>query len=141
MERNIIILNEMYKTVTMGIIGIDDVIEKIDDKALEKSMLDAKKKYQIFKMDITKVLKKYKEEPAEINPLLRASNEIYTEFKTIKTSDGKIVKMLMEGTNKGIIKLQEIKNNEEISDEDIKKILLDLLELLEYQISAWKKYL
>ena len=141
MDKNIIILNEMYKTVSMGIIGIDDTIEKIEDKVLEKSMLDAKKKYQVFKMDITKTLKKYKEEPAEINPVLKISNEIYTEFKTINTSDSKIVKMLMEGTNKGIIKFQEIKNNEEIDNEDIKNLLNELLELLEYQISAWKEYL
>lgn len=141
MDRNIIILNEMYKTVSMGIVGIDDVVEKIEDKVLEKSMLDAKKKYQIFKLEIAKVIKKNKKEPAEINPALKVSNEIYTEIKTIKTSDSKIVKMLMEGTNKGIIKLQEIKNNEKISDENIKKILLELLELLEYQINAWKEYL
>ena len=131
----------MYKTVSMGIVGIDDVVEKIEDKVLEKSMLDAKKKYQIFKLEIAKVIKKNKKEPAEINPALKVSNEIYTEIKTIKTSDSKIVKMLMEGTNKGIIKLQEIKNNEKISDENIKKILLELLELLEYQINAWKEYL
>lgn len=45
-------LNELYKVVTMGIIGIDEVKGHIEDKALAKTMSDAKKKYMVNKMDL-----------------------------------------------------------------------------------------
>ena len=36
-------LNEMYKIVTMGIIGLDEVKGHIEDKTLAKTISDAKK--------------------------------------------------------------------------------------------------
>ena len=59
----------------------------------------------------------------------------------MNSSDGEIVGMLIEGTNKGIIKFQEIKNNEEITDKKISKLLNKLLELFEYQTTEWRQYL
>lgn len=141
MERNIIILQEMYKTVSMGMLGIDEVKDKLEDKVIQKEFIDAKKKYQSYEKEIVKLLEKYSEEPKEINELIKISNDVYTDMKLMSPTDSKIVKMMMQGTNSGIIKLQEIKNNEKITDNDIKSLLLELLELFEYQISAWKKYL
>ena len=101
-------LNELYKIVAMGIIGIDEVKGHIEDKALAKTMVDAKKKYQVNKMDITNMLNELGEEPTEINIIIKAFNEIYTGIELIKCDDAKIAKMLTEGTNKGIIKVEEI---------------------------------
>lgn len=141
MDKNVIVLQEIYKTVGMGITGIDDVKEKIKDNVILKEFIDAKKKYQVYKKEIESVLGEYDKKPSEINPVIKVSNNIYTDMKLMNTSDSKIVKMIMEGTNKGIIKLEEIKNNENIDDKDIKNILLELLDLFNYQITAWKKYL
>jgi hypothetical protein len=141
MNKNIIILQEMYKTVTMGIKGIDEVKNKITDKVLLKTVIDASKKYEAYKLAIVDKLKEYEEKPEEINKIIQVSNEIYTDMLLINTDDAKITKMLMEGTNKGIIKLQEIKNNEKIDDEKVKNIVLELLSLFQDQINAWKNYL
>ena len=141
MERNIIILQEMYKTVSMGMLGIDEVKDKLEDKTIKKEFIDAKKKYQIYEKEIVDLLNKYYEEPKEINELIKISNDLYTDMKLMSATDSKIVKMMMQGTNSDIIKLQEIKNNEPIDDDDIEKLLNELLELFEYQIRAWKKYL
>ena len=104
-------LNELYKIVAMGIIGIDEVKGHIEDKALAKTMVDAKKKYMVNKMDITNMLNELGERPTEINIIIKAFNEIYTGIELIKCDDAKIAKMLTEGTNKGIIKVEEILNN------------------------------
>lgn len=141
MKINVDVLNEMYKIVTMGIIGIDEVKEKIENNVLEKNILDCKKKYQTYKLDIAKMLNEYNEEPQEINAFVKMFNEMYTDIKLINNDDSKIVKMMIEGTNKGIIKLQEIKNNKEIKDKNIEKLAYELLELLEFQVNAWKVYL
>ena len=132
-------LNELYKVVTMGIIGIDEVKGHIEDKALAKTMSDAKKKYMVNKMDITNMLKELGEEPIEINIIIKMFNEIYTGIELIKCDDSKIAKMLTEGTNKGIIKVEGILNCE--TDKKVTKIAEELLELLEFQIKSWKSYL
>ena len=132
-------LNELYKVVTMGIIGIDEVKGHIEDKALAKTMSDAKKKYMVNKMDITNILKELGEEPTEINIIIKMFNEIYTGIELIKCDDAKIAKMLIEGTNKGIIKVEEILNSE--MDNKVTELAEELLELLEFQIKSWKPYL
>ena len=132
-------LNELYKIVTMGIIGIDKVKGHIDDKIFAKTMSDAKKKYMVNKMDITNMLKELGEEPIEINIIIKMFNEIYTGIELIKYDDSKIAKMLTEGTNKGIIKVEGILNSE--TDKKVTKIAEELLELLEFQIKSWKSYL
>lgn len=131
-------LNELYKIVAMGIIGIDEVKGHIEDKALAKTMVDAKKKYMVNKMDITNMLNELGERPTEINIIIKAFNEIYTGIELIKC-DAKIAKMLTEGTNKGIIKVEEILNNN--IDSKVEKLAEELLELLEFQIKSWKSYL
>lgn len=132
-------LNELYKIVTMGIIGIDEVKGHIEDKALAKTMSDAQKKYMVNKIDITNMLKELGEEPTEINIIIKMFNEIYTGIELIKCDDAKIAKMLTEGTNKGIIKVEEILNSE--TDKKVTELAEELLELLEFQIKSWKSYL
>lgn len=132
-------LYEMYKIVTMGIIGIDEVKGHIEDKTLTKTMSDARKKYMVNKMDITNMLKDINEEPEEINIIIKMFNEIYTGIELIKWDDAKIAKMLTEGTNKGIIKVEEILNSN--VNEKVKTEAEELLDLLEFQIKSWKSYL
>ena len=132
-------LNELYKIVTMGIIGIDEVKGHIEDKTLAKTMSDAKKKYMVNKMDITNMLKELGEEPTKINIIIKMFNEIYTGIELLKCDDSKIAKMLTEGTNKGIIKVEEILNSE--TDKKVTELAEELLELLEFQIKSWKSYL
>ena len=132
-------LNELYKIVAMGIIGSDEVKGHIEDKALAKTMVDAKKQYMVNKMDITNMLNELGERPTEINIIIKTFNEIYTGIELIKSDDAKIAKMLTEGTNKGIIKVEEILNNN--IDSKVEKLAEELLELLEFQIKSWKSYL
>ncbi len=132
-------LNELYKIVTMGIIGIDEVKGHIEDKALAKTLSDAKKKYGVNKLDITNMLKELGEDPIEINIIIKMFNEIYTGIELINCDDSKIAKMLIEGTNKGILKIEKILNSD--MDQKVTKLAEELLELLEFQIKSWKPYL
>ena len=61
------------------------------------------------------------------------------DLENTNISIPKIAKMLTEGTNKGIIKVEEILNNN--IDSKIEKLAEELLELLEFQIKSWKSYL
>ena len=139
---NIDILNEMYKVVTMGIVGIDEVKDKILCRELKDIIVAEKKVYQKYKLDISKLLNKESETPKEINMFVKMFNEMYTDIKLIKDDDKKIVKMMIEGMNKGILKLNGFKNNDmDNLNKDEQKILLGLLDELEEQINKMKPYL
>lgn len=139
---NIDILNEMYKVVTMGIVGIDEVKDKILCRELKDIIVAEKKVYQKYKLDISKLLNKESETPKEINMFVKMFNDMYTDIKLIKDDDKKIVKMMIEGMNKGILKLNGFKNNDmDNLNKDEQKILVELLDELESQINKMKPYL
>ena len=139
---NIDILNEMYKVVTMGIVGIDEVKDKVLCRELKDIIVGKKKVYQQYKLKISKLLNKEEETPKEINMFVKLFNEMYTDIKLIKDDDKKITKMMIEGINKGILKLNGFKNNDldNLNSEE-QKLLLDLLATLEDQINNLKPYL
>ena len=139
---NIDILNEMYKVVTMGIVGIDEVKDKILCRELKDIIIFEKKVYQKYKLEISKLLNKESETPKEINMFVKMFNDMYTDIKLIKDDDKKIVKMMIEGMNKGILKLNGFKNNDmDNLNKDEQKILVELLDELEIQINKMKPYL
>ena len=139
---NIDILNEMYKVVTMGIVGIDEVKDKILCRELKDIIISEKKVYQKYKLEISKLLNKESETPKEINMFVKMFNDMYTDIKLIKDDDKKIVKMMIEGMNKGILKLNGFKNNDmDNLNKDDQKILVELLDELESQINKMKPYL
>lgn len=139
---NIDILNEMYKVVTMGIVGIDEVKDKVLCRELKEIIVGKKKVYQQYKLKISKLLNKEEETPKEINMFVKLFNEMYTDIKLINDDDKKITKMMIEGMNKGILKLNGFKNNDldNLNSEE-QKLLLDLLATLEDQINNLKPYL
>ena len=126
----------------MGIVGIDEVKDKILCRELKDIIVAEKKVYQKYKLDISKLLNKESETPKEINMFVKMFNEMYTDIKLIKDDDKKIVKMMIEGMNKGILKLNGFKNNDmDNLNKDEQKILLGLLDELEGQINKMKPYL
>ena len=139
---NIDILNEMYKVVTVGIVGIDEVKDKVLCRELKDIIVGKKKVYQQYKLKISKLLNKEQETPKEINTFIKLFNEMYTDIKLIKDDDKRIVKMMIEGMNKGILKLNGFKNSDldNLNNEE-QKLLLDLLDTLEEQINNLKPYL
>ena len=70
-------LNELYKIVAMGIIGIDEVKGHICDKTLAKTMLDAKKKYMVNQMDITNMLRELGEAPENVSIIAKTLSLIH----------------------------------------------------------------
>lgn len=142
MKRDINVLNKMYKVVDMGIIGIEEVIKKVDDSCLEKVMLDQKKEYLVIRGDLKTLMDEYEEDPKGISPAARISNDIYTNIKLIGNENNQeIAKMMLEGTNRGIMDVTKIKNEQNFKNEAIMPIIDHLLDTLEYNERELKKYL
>lgn len=142
LKTDVDILNKMYRIVEMGIIGVDEVVKKVEDSCLEKLMLDQKKDYMVVKKDIRDLLDEYEEDPKKIGGMTRVSNDIYTNIKLMGEEDDKVIsKMMLEGTNKGVIEVTAILNDKKYNNEKISDIAEHLLKVLEYNGRELKKYL
>ena len=104
MNRDIEVLNNIYKIVDMGIIGIDNVLTKIQNKALEKIFIDERREYNLIRIDAIKLLGDYEQKAKGISKMAEVSSTIMTDMELLKDdSDNKITKMMLNGSNNGII--------------------------------------
>ena len=122
-EKQVIL--KLYQNVDMGIVGIESIEEKIQSRSLAKICLKQKEEYENIKKELLKFCKSYNVEDKELSPMAKISSEMMSNMKLmIDKTDSHIAKMMMEGTNKGLISLEEIKNNYHGKE----KKLIDMIE-------------
>ena len=126
----------------MGIVGIDAIYNQIETKELKKKIKSQRKEYIILKRKLSKLCKHYKVTDKELRPFVKLNSELMVGMKTIfDKSDSKIAKLMMEGTNKGLIQLQELLNHYNKKDKKLVKILEETLELEHQNNNELKKFL
>ena len=136
------ILLKLYQNVDMGIVGIDAIYNQIETKELKKKIKSQRKEYIILKRKLSKLCKHYKVTDKELGPFLKLNSELMVGMKTMfDKSDSKIAKLMMEGTNKGLIQLQELLNHYNKKDKKLVKILEETLELEHQNNNELKKFL
>lgn len=135
-------LNYIYKNAEMGIVGIDDVITKVSNKDLEEFLKEQRDDYEMITKEAESILKKYGKQNEEIGVMAKVSSKIMVDMSMLKeNTDNNIAKMMMEGTNKGIIALTEKINAYNNSDAEIVLLAEKFQEILEKNITELKKYL
>lgn len=141
-DQNVEYLNCIYKNAIMGIIGIDDIIEKVNSSEFEKVLNNEKNEYDAICREAINILKKYGKKEEDVSSLSKVSTKIMSEMKLLKeTTDEVIARMMIEGTNKDIIEVSEKINSYNNSDSEIVLLLNKLSELLKNNIEELKKYL
>ena len=110
------ILLKLYQNVEMGIVGIEAVEEKIKSHSLAKMILNQKKEYEKVKEKLISLCSKYNVEDKELGAFAKLSSDVMVIMKTlIDKSEHTIAKIMMEGTNKGLIQNEEILNNYQVN--------------------------
>ena len=127
-EKNIEFLNLIYQNAEMGLIGIDAVKDKVESSEIAKVIEEQRKEYDKFCSDAKKLLSKYGAKEEEISALKKLSSKIMSEAMTINKDDKNIVKLMMEGNEKGVIAIKEKLNM--FKDDDISDDVRDLGEKL-----------
>ncbi len=142
MEKNIDFLNYMYKNAQMGIIGIDDVYPKSKSKDF-KCILDKQKiEYEDICNQAKELLKKQDAKAEEINIMAKVGSSFGSSMEIANDhSDSTIAKLMIEGTNKGIIEINEKLNNIPNIDKSTKKLAMRLLKTEKNNLEELKKYL
>lgn len=138
---NIIFLNLIYQNAQMGVIGIDAVIDKVENEELAKLIKEQREEYEQFLDDTKEILLKYGAKEEEISALKKLSSKIMSEAMTINKDEKNIVKLMMEGNEKGVIAIQEKINMYENQDEEIVNLAKKLLATEEHNMEEFKQYL
>ena len=142
MNEEVEFLNYIYKNAEMGVIGIDNVITKVTNEKFEKLLNVEKEEYENIMKEAEDILKKYGKENEEVGAMAKMSTKMMSEMAMLKdNSDQTIAKMMMEGSNKGVIEITEKINAYNNSDAEIVVLANRLKSTIEKNIDDLKKYL
>lgn len=142
MNDHIEFLNYIYQNAEMGIVGIEDIITKVKDEKFEKLLQEQKSDYENICKEAINILKKYGKEQKELNKMAKMSSYMMVKMKTMKDcSTSNLAKMMMEGSNKGIIEITEKLNAYNEPDEEITALANKLLETEQNNLDDLKKFL
>jgi len=143
MNKDVEFLDYIYQNAEMGLIGIDQIIERVDNEELEHLILEQRSEYAHIMEDAKEIYKKYGKDEKELSKLTKISSNIMTEMMMLakKGETNVIAKMMIEGSNKGIIAITEKLNKYENSDEEIKSLAEKLLATEQHNLDELKKYL
>lgn len=139
---NIDFLNTIYKTSEMGIVGINDVIDKVKKEKFRDFLGEQREKYNKVLKKAEKLFTSFGMEEKELNTFIKINSKVVSEMKLMtNSSDETIAKMMMEGTNKGVIKINKAKNENKDVDQEVLDLSLELLSIMEHNLEGLKIYL
>ena len=143
MDKNIEFLNYIYQNAEMGVIGIDHIIDRVSNADLERLIREQREEYNQILSDTKDIFKKYGKEEKEIGTLAKMGANMTTDMMMLmkKGEDKAIAKMMIEGSNKGIIEITEKLNNYTECDQEIIDLANKLLETEQHNLDELKKYL
>ena len=139
-EREVIV--KLYQNVDMGVVGIESIEDKIKTRALAKTVLNQKEEYQNLKQELLSFCKDYNVQEKELGTMAKLSSGMMSNMKLMMDkSDNHIAKMMMEGTNKGLISLEELKNNYDGKDEKLIAMIEKIIKVEQQNNEDLKIYL
>ena len=141
-NKNIEFLNTIYQISEMGVIGINDVFDKIKKAEFREFLESQKKEYNTILEESEKIFASYGAKEKELGKMIKINSKMMSEMKLITNKeDSTIAKMMIEGTIKGITKINSAINTYNESDEEALKLANKLLETLEDNMEGLKIYL
>lgn len=138
---NIIFLNLIYQNAEMGIIGIDTVMKKVNDEKVAKLMNEQRQEYEEFCCNAKKILLKYGAQEESIGKVKELSSKMMSEAMTMNCDDKKIIKLMIEGNEKGVIAIKEKLSAYDNSDPEIVNLAKKLLDTEEHNREEFMKLL
>ncbi len=139
-EKDVVL--KLYQNLDMGVIGIESIEDKIDSRDLSKTILNQKKEYDKLKSEMISLCKKYEVEDKELGIFVKMNSDIMSNMKTMMdSSDSHIAKMMIEGTNKGLVQLEELLNHYDGCDDKIKEMIQKILDREKENYEELKIYL
>lgn len=141
-NQNIEFLNSIYQICEMGVIGINDVIDKVSKSTFRDFLENQRKEYDEIVNESENIFASYGAKEKELGKMVKMNSKIMSEVKLMKNKDDReIAKMMAEGTTKGIEKLEIAMNSYNESDQEAYTLAEKLLASLKNNIKGLKEFL
>ena len=135
-------LNYIYQNAKMGVIGIDNIKDKIFDDELKNVIATQKKEYQKIADDASSILNELGLTEKDVSKMAKVSTYVMANLEMLKDdSSSNIAKLMIEGSNKGIIEINKNLNSYNNMNSKIIKLAKKLLATEQHNIDELKKYL
>ena len=141
-EQEVNVLDELNKGACMGVDAIHFIIDKVEDKELEKELKNQYKEYKRISDEICELYPEYsKKEPHETSTMNKVMTWYGIEMKTLLDSTtSKLAELLMQGTNMGIIEGRRLLNHKN-TDENVHRLVQEYVNMQEKAVENLKKFL
>ena len=141
-NKNIEFLNTIYQIVEMGVIGINDVFDKVEKAEFREFLESQKKEYNTILEESEKILTSYGAKEKELGKMVKISSKMHADMKLMKKKeDSVIAEMMIEGTTKGIEKITNAIHLYNEQDKEAVELAEKLRKTLENNITGLKRFL
>ena len=129
------LLKECNAGVKMGVDSINDVLDNVESRELEKILTENKEKHQEIGSEIHVILNDNNESVKEPNPMAKGMSWMKTNvMMAVNESDHTIADIMTDGCNMGIKSLNRCLNKYSDADSKSKGIAKELIDL-EHQLT------
>lgn len=141
-EKEVNVLDELNKGACMGRDAIHFILDKVEDKKLNKELNNQYNKYKSISDKIASMYPEYSEKsPHETSALNKVMTWYGVEMKTLfDKSTSKIAELLLQGTNMGIIEGRKLLNHKD-TNKDVHALVQEYVDMQEDAVEKLKKFL
>lgn len=136
------LLKECDAGTKMAVSSIDEVLEKVVDARLKDLLAESRNHHKELEQEIDALLKKYREEEKEPNPMAKGMSWMKTNIKlTMDNRDATVADLLTDGCDMGIKSLHKYLNKYQAADTQSRNICNKLIDIEEQLETNLRKYL
>lgn len=136
------LLSAIYQNADIGCSSIEKIIPKIADNELRSEVTSQLRRYRRSYNRVCSELHAERTEPKKLNPFTKAMSDIGLAVScAADSSTSNIAKMLIQGTNMGIIRLNKSLNAADDVSESARNEAVDMLKAEQAYIDKLKPYL
>lgn len=137
------VLAEIYRNAQLALTSITDILPEIEDEGIRNEIIREHDEYERISGEAAGLAKKYGLELKEPGPVKKAMMNMGIKMNTAKdNSQNHIAEMMIKGTVTGITCLKtSLSDAEHCMDDEVKKLLCDLIAVEESFETKLKAYL
>lgn len=136
------LLQYVHKTAEMGIEGLRDVEDRIQDEGLRRAVRQQIAEYQEISKESGELLQSKGHEPEDPGLMARMSSEVMSTAKTFpQASASKIAEMVIQGNTMGITKGTKHLNDYAGDDHRVKALAQRLISTEQDNVEQMKQFL
>ena len=137
------VLAEIYRNAQLALVSISDLLPEVEDAEVKEEILRQHEEYERICSEAASLAHKLDVELKEPNPMKKAMMWSAIKMNTAADNSAQnIAQMMVKGTVQGITSLKTtLTDAQEGMNEEIRKLLTDLINVEEKFEKKWKAFL